>query len=153
MPLAAQPVAVAAGAGAMAAGGLQHHSNNGSASLLADFDAEFGHDSASVPMQGHAKMDDPALNDDLASANAAVDFEPVRAHDANAAEDAPDHLPGLPTTRGPAAMLDAPVYSKPVIEVEVPGLDETRSLQRDSITRKLGELQKRRLASADIAGL
>ena len=142
MPLAERPVAVAAGAGAMAAGGLQHHSNNGSAALLADFDAEFGHDSASVPMQGHAKMDDPALNDDLASANAAVDFEPVRAHDANAAEDAPDHLPGLPTTRGPAAMLDAPVYSKPVIEVEVPGLDETRSLQRDSITRKLGGLQK-----------
>ena len=153
MPLAAQPVAVAAGAGAMAAGGLQHHGDDGSAALLADFDAEFGRDSVSVPMPRHAEMDDPALDDDLASAIAAVDFEPVRAHDADAAEDAPDHLPELPATRGPAALLDAQVYSKPVIEVEVPGLDETRSLQRDSITRKLGELQKRGLASADIAGL
>jgi len=71
----------------------------------------------------------------------------------DAAEYAPDHLPELPATRGPAALPDAPVYSKPVIEVEVPGLDETRSLQRDSITKKLGELQKRGLASADIAGL
>ena len=153
MPLAAQPVAVAAGAGAMAAGGLQHHGDDGSAALLADFDAEFGRDSVSAPMPGHAEMDDPALDDDLASAIDAVDFEPVRAHDADAAEDAPDHLPELPATRGPAALPDAPVYSKPVIEVEVPGLDETRSLQRDSITRKLGELQKRGLASADIAGL
>ena len=153
MPLAAQPVAVAAGAGAMAAGGLQHHGDDGSAALLADFDAEFGRDSVSAPMPGHAEMDDPALDDDLASAITAVDFEPVRAHDADAAEDAPDHLPELPATRGPAALPDAPVYSKPVIEVEVPGLDETRSLQRDSITRKLGELQKRGLASADIAGL
>ena len=153
MPLAAQPVAVAAGAGVMAAGGLQHHGDDGSAALLADFDAEFGRDSVSVPMPGHAEMDDPALDDDLASAIAAVDFEPVRAHDADAAEDAPDHLPELPATRGPAALPDAPVYSKPVIEVEVPGLDETRSLQRDSIIRKLGELQKRGLASADIAGL
>ena len=50
-------------------------------------------------------------------------------------------------------MLDAPVYSKPVIEVEVPGLDETRSLQRDSITRKLDELQRRGLTTADIGGL
>ena len=153
MPLAAQPKALAAGAGVTAAGGLQHHGDDGSAALLADFDAEFGRDSVSVPMPGHAEMDDPALDDDLASAIAAVDFEPVRAHDADAAEDAPDHLPELPATRGPAALPDAPVYSKPVIEVEVPGLDETRSLQRDSITRKLGELQKRGLASADIAGL
>ena len=153
MPLAAQPVAVAAGAGTMAAGGLQHHGDNGSAALLADVYAKFGRGSVSVPMPGHAEMNDPALDDDLASAIAAVDFEPVRAHDADAAEDAPDHLPELPATRGPAALPDAPVYSKPVIEVEVPGLDETRSLQRDSITRKLGELQKRGLASADIAGL
>ena len=153
MPLAAQPVAVAAGAGAMAAGGLQHHGYDGSAALLADFDAEFGRDSVSVPMRGHAEMDDPALDGDFASAIAAADFEPVRAYDADAAEDAPDHLPELPATRGPAALPDAPVYSKPVIEVEVPGLDETRSLQRDSITRKLGELQKRGLAKADIAGL
>jgi len=153
MPLAAQPVAVAAGAGTMAAGGLQHHGDDGSTALLADFDAEFGRDSVSVPMPGHAEIDDPALDDDLASAVAAVDFEPVRAHDADAAEDAPDHLPELPATRGPAALPDAPVYSKPVIEVEVSGLDETRLLQRDSITRKLGELQKRGLASADIAGL
>ena len=153
VPLAAQPVAVAASAGAMAAGGLQHHGDNGSAALLADVDAEFGRGSVSVPMPGHAEMDDPALDDDLASAIAAVDFEPVRAHDADAAEDAPDHLPELPATRGPAALPDAQVYSKPVIEVEVPGLDETRSLQRDSITRKLGELQKRGLVSADIAGL
>jgi len=57
------------------------------------------------------------------------------------ADDAPDQLP------------DAPVYSEPVIEVEVPGLDETRLLQRDSITKKLAELQKRGLVSADIAGL
>ena len=104
-------------------------------------------------MPGDAEMDHPALDDDLASAIAAVDFEPVRAHDVDSAEDAPDHLPELPATRGSAALSEAPVYSKPVIEVEVPGLEETRSLQRDSITRKLDELQRRGLASADIAGL
>ena len=153
MPLAAQPMAVAAGAGVTAAGGLQHHGDDGSAALLADFDAEFGRDSVSVLMSGHAEMDDPALDDDLASAIAAVDFEPVQDALPDDADDAPDHLPELPATPGPVAMPVAPVYSKPVIEVEVPGLDETRSLQRDSITRKLGELQKRGLASADIAGL
>ena len=153
MPLAAQPVAVAAGAGGMASGGLQHHGDDGSAALLADFDAAFGRDSVSVPMAGHAEMDDLGLDDDLASAIAAVDFESVQDTLPDDADDAPDHLPELPATRGPAALPDAPVYSKPVIEVEVPGLDETRSLQRDSITRKLGELQKRGLASADIAGL
>ena len=89
----------------------------------------------------------------LASGIAAVDFEPIQDALPDDADDAPDHLPELPAPRGPVAMPDAPVYSKPVIEVEVPGLDETRSLQRDSITRKLGELQKRGLASADIAGL
>ena len=153
MPLAAQPVAVSAGAGVTAADGLQHHGDDGSATLLAGFDAEFGRDSVSVPMPGDAEMDHPALDDDLASAIAAVDFEPVRAHDVDAAEDAPDHLPELPATLGSAALSEAPVYSKPVIEVEVPGLEETRSLQRDSITRKLDELQRRGLASADIAGL
>ena len=79
MPLAAEPVAVAAGAGAMAAGGLQHNGDDGSAALLADFDAEFGRSSVYVPMRGHAEMDDLALDDDLASAIAAVDFEPVQA--------------------------------------------------------------------------
>ena len=39
-----------------------------------------------------------------------------------------------------------------MIKVEVPGLDGTRSLRRDSITKKLGELQKRGLVSADLAG-
>ena len=153
MPLAAQPMAVAAGAGVTAAGVLQRHGDDGSAALLADFDAEFGRDSVSVPMSGYAEMDDPALDDDLAGAIAAVDFEPVQDTLPDDADNAPDHLPELPATRAPVAMPDAPVYSKPVIEVEVPGLDETRSLQRDSITRKLGELQKRGLASADIAGL
>ena len=104
-------------------------------------------------MPGHAEMDDPALDDDLASAFAAVVLEPVQDALADDADDAPDQLPELPATRGPVAMPDAPVYSKPVNEVEVSGLDETRSLKRDSITRKLGELQKRGLASADIAGL
>ena len=153
MPLAAQPAAVAAEAGVTAAGGLQHRVDDGSAALMAELYAEFRRDSVSVPMPGHAEMDDPALDDDLASALAAVDFEPVQGALPDDADDAPDHLPELPATRGPVAMPDAPVYSKLVIEVEVPGLDETRSLQRDSITRKLGELQKRGLASADIAGL
>ena len=153
MPLAAQRVAVSAGPGVTAAGGLQHHGDDGSAALLANFDAEFGRDSVSVPTPGDAEMDHPGLDDDLASATAAVVSEAVRSHDADAAEDAPDILPELLATRGPAALPDAPVYSKPVIEVEVPGLDETRSLQRDSITKKLGELQKRGLASVYIAGL
>ena len=151
MPVAAQPVAVAAGAGSMASGGLQHHSEDGSAALLADFDAEFGRDSASAPMAGHAGIDDLGLDDDLASAIAAVDFESVQEN--VAADEGHDDLPELPAARGPAALPDAPVYSKPVIEVEVPGLDETRSLRRDSITRKLGELQRRGLTSADAAGL
>ena len=98
-------------------------------------------------------MDDLHLDDDLASAIAAVDFESVQDALADDAGDAPDRMPELPATRGPEALPDAPVYSKPVIEVEVPGLDETRSLQRDSITKKLGELQQRGLAGADIAGL
>ncbi|MEC7645559.1 MAG: hypothetical protein VX508_05845 [Pseudomonadota bacterium] len=153
MPLAAQPLAVSAGAGASAAGGLQHHGDYGSAALLADFDAAFGRDSVSVPMPGHAEMDHLGLDDDRASAIVAVDFEPVQDILPDDADDAPDHLPEMPPTEGAVALPDAPVYSKPVIEVEVPGLDETRSLQRDSITRKLGELQKRGLASADIAGL
>ena len=152
MPLAAQPVAVSAGAGATAVRGLQHHGDEGSAALLADFDAEFGRDSVSVPMPGHAEMDGPCLDDDLASAIAAVDFEPVQDKLPDNADDVPDHLTKLPPTGGPAALSDAPVYSKPVIEVEVPGLDQTRPLQRDSIIKKLAELQKRGLASADIAG-
>ena len=137
----------------MAAGGLLHHGDYGSAKLLADFDAEFGRDSVSVPMPGYTEMVDSGLDDDLASAIAAVDFELVRAHDADAAEGAPVQMPELAATQGPAALTVAPDFSKSVIKVEVPGLDETRSLQRDSITRKLGELQKRGLASADITGL
>ena len=136
----------------MAAGGLQHHGDDCSAALLADFDAEFGRDSVSVPMSGHAKMDDQGLDDDLGSATAAVDLVAVRAHDADAAEDSPAQMPELAATRGPTALPDAPDYSKSVIEVEVPGLDETRSLQRDSIIKKLRELQKRGLVSADLAG-
>ena len=49
--------------------------------------------------------------------------------------------------------LDAPVYGKPVIEVDVPGLDAPRALQRDAIARKLGELRKRGLTTAEIGGL
>ena len=152
MPLAAQPVVFSAGAGTMAAGGLLHHGDDGSATLLADFDAEFGRGSVSVPMPGHTEMDDPGLDDDLASAIAAVDFELVRVHDADAAEGAPVQMPELAATQGSTPLPDAPDYSKSVIEVEVPGLDETRSLQRDWITKKLGELQKRGLVSADLAG-
>ena len=136
----------------MAAGGLLRHGDYGSAKLLAGFDAEFVRDSVSVPMPGHAEMDDPGLDDNLASAIAAVDLELVRAHDAAAAEEAPVQMPELAATQGPAALPEAPDYSKSVIEVEVPGLDETRSLQRDSISKKLGELQKRGLVSADLAG-
>ena len=55
MPLAAEPMAVSAGGGTMAAGGLQHHSDDGSAALLADFDAKFGRDTVSVPIPSHAK--------------------------------------------------------------------------------------------------
>ena len=134
-------------------GRLKTEERSSSATLLADFDAEFGRASVYVPMRGHAEMDDLALDDDLASAIAAVDFEPVQATSPDDADDAPDHLPELSATRGPAAPPHVPVYSKPVIEVEVPGLDETRSLQRDSITKKFGELQRRGLASADSAGL
>ena len=152
MPLATQPVAVSAEAGATAARGPQHHGDEGSAALRADFDAKFGLHSISVPMPGHAEMDDPCLDDELASATAAVDFEPVQDTLPDNADDAPDHLPELPATGGPAALPDAPVYTKPVIEVEVSGLDRTRPLQRDSIIKKLAELQKRGLASADIAG-
>ena len=135
----------------MAAGGLLNHGDDGSATLLADFDAEFGRDSVSVPMQSHAERIDSSLDDELASAIAAVDCELVRVHDADVAEDAPVQTPELAATQGHAASPDAPDYSNSVIEVEVPGLDETRSLQRDSITKKLGELQKRGLVSADLA--
>ena len=53
----------------------------------------------------------------------------------------------------PDALLGAPVYSKPVIEVDVPGLDAPRSLQRDAIAKKLGELRKRGLTTAEISGI
>ncbi|MEC8091102.1 MAG: hypothetical protein VX108_00790 [Pseudomonadota bacterium] len=135
MPMAAQPVAVTAG-------GLQNHGEDASAALLADFDAEFGRDSGSAAMAQPAAQNDLGLDADLASAIAAEDFEPVSGHSAE-----------LPASLGPAALPDAPVYSKPVIEVEVPGLDETRSLQHDSLTRKLDELQRRGLTTADIGGL
>ena len=137
----------------MAACGLQYHGDDGSAMLLADFGAEFRCDSVSVLMPSHTEMDDPDLDNDLASAIAAVDYEPVRAHDEDAAEDAPFQMPDLAANHGPAVLADAPDYNKSVIEVKVPGLDETRSLQRDSIIKKFGELQKRGLASADTAGL
>lgn len=53
----------------------------------------------------------------------------------------------------PEALPDAPVYAKPVIEVNVPGLDAPRSLQRDAIAKKLGELRKRGLTNSEIGGL
>ena len=68
MPLAAQPVAVTAG-------GLQHHGEDASAALLADFDAEFGRDSGSAAMEQPAAQNDLGLDADLASAIAAEDYD------------------------------------------------------------------------------
>ena len=48
----------------------------------------------------------------------------------------------------PAALPDTPVYKRPVIEVEVPGLDAPRALGRDAMMKKLDELRQRGLASA-----
>ena len=48
----------------------------------------------------------------------------------------------------PAALPDTPVYKRPVIEVEVPGLDAPRALGRDAMIKKLDELRQRGLASA-----
>ena len=47
----------------------------------------------------------------------------------------------------PAALPDTPVYKRPVIEVEVPGLDAPRALGRDAMMKKLDELRQRGLAS------
>ncbi len=90
MPLAAEHMAVSAGVGTMAAGGLQNHSDDGSAELLVDFDAEFGRDTISVPMPtSHVEIDDLGLEDDLACAIAAVDFESVQPDDVDVADAAP----------------------------------------------------------------
>ena len=60
--------------------------------------------------------------------------------------------PDLPPseTRAPlAAMPDRPVYPRPVIEVSVPGLDAPRALERESMMKKLSELQERGLAATE----
>ena len=69
MPLAAELMAVSAGVGTMAAGGLQYYSDDGSAGLLGDFDAEFGRNVVSVTIASYATMDYLGLEGDLASAN------------------------------------------------------------------------------------
>ena len=48
----------------------------------------------------------------------------------------------------PAALPDTPVYPRPVIEVEVPGLDAPRALERDAMMKKLDELRQRGLTGA-----
>ena len=48
----------------------------------------------------------------------------------------------------PAALPDTPVYPRPVIEVEVPGLDAPRALGRDAMMKKLDELRQRGLTEA-----
>ena len=48
-----------------------------------------------------------------------------------------------------AAMLDRPVYPRPLIEVTVPGLDAPRALEREAMIKKLGELRQRGLVAAD----
>ncbi|MEC8515185.1 MAG: hypothetical protein VXY86_01520 [Pseudomonadota bacterium] len=48
----------------------------------------------------------------------------------------------------PAALPDTPVYPRPVIEVEVPGLDAPRALERDAMMKKLDEFRQRGLANA-----
>ena len=48
----------------------------------------------------------------------------------------------------PAALPDTPVYPRPVIEVEVPGLDAPRALGRDAMLKKLDELRQRGLTDA-----
>jgi len=54
MPLAAELMAVSAGVGTMAAGGLQYYSDDGSAELPVDFDAEFGRNVGSVTIPSYA---------------------------------------------------------------------------------------------------
>lgn len=49
----------------------------------------------------------------------------------------------------PAALPDTPVYKRPVIEVEVPGLDAPRALEREAMMKKLDELRQRGLADSD----
>ena len=45
-----------------------------------------------------------------------------------------------------AAMPDRPVYTRPVMEVTVPGLDAPRTLERQAIMNKLAEFRQRGLA-------
>ena len=49
----------------------------------------------------------------------------------------------------PAALPDTPVYKRPVIEVDVPGLDAPRALEREAMMKKLDELRQRGLAGSD----
>ena len=111
------------------------------AGLAADLAAEISQDQPSddTALQGQGASDDNA-----APASDAV----------TEINDAPARTGSGHTTHmaRPEALPDAPVYSKPVIEVDVPGLDAPRSLQRDAITKKLGELRKRGLATSEAEG-
>ena len=111
------------------------------AGLAADLAAEISQDQPSdeVSLQVQGASDDNA-----APASDAV----------TEINDAPARTGSGHTTHmaRPEALPDAPVYSKPVIEVDVPGLDAPRSLQRDAITKKLGELRKRGLATSEAEG-
>ena len=106
------------------------------AGLAADLAAEIDQDDQSTDMAADVSASDDMSDDTLPSGNG---------HNIG-----PGHFPHLAR---PEALPDAPVYSKPVIEVDVPGLDAPRSLKRDAITRKLGELRKRGLTNAEIGGL
>lgn len=109
---------------------------------------------AAEPVGGEVPaMPSDASEDELVAGLAA---DPAMAMDGNQGENGfgkqNGHVP-VAHSATPDALFDAPVYSKPVVEVDVPGLDSPRSLQRDAIAKKLGELRKRGLTKAEIAGL
>lgn len=56
---------------------------------------------------------------------------------------------GIVSPALPAALPDTPVYKRPVIEVDVPGLDAPRALEREAMMKKLDELRQRGLAGSD----
>ena len=99
------------------------------------------------PEQPDDLMADDLMVDDLADHGMATESTTASGPMADVGDDLPDILHDVSTM--PAALPDTPVYKRPVIEVNVPGLDAPRALERDAMMKKLDELRQRGLAGAD----
>ena len=141
-------------------------SNNGESidrviaeAMPAEPDVDEGSDGGSHPQQepAEARAEQPVeleaaaeTADQLETDSIEGSLELDRRHeDQSTQADAPEEIAGsIAVPNLPAALPDTPVYPRPVIEVEVPGLDAPRALGRDAMMKKLDELRQRGLVDA-----